>query len=361
MSVTLASVSSSTGTAALDELREALDQLTRENTSVLQLVSDYPPGDPADTKMATAIMKHAPISALLPSVVVRPLDTAQLSFRALMLAMSPSSCVGDNVWFYVNVAPIEKRHHRNGEHPFCVALLTNGKLVASPMAGYSLSAFKPWIKRLYVLRCDQKGKQFRSWQAFPEPLGQLLRGEFDVIESCDDALIESIPALPAQFVCDDDSFCNLRTLMCREDLEAQGFVWGDECILYRDGVPVSLVLFGDPQAGSEHNYGARWLSLKPGSNIIDPGDDQPQRTHLDLFRVYGKASRLAVYDINEFSISLWGAFSEAIAVATRARRTSGLLSAANGFAKVLRLRLHEWRSDVGDYERKQPVYSLKKI
>jgi len=342
------------------EMREAVERLTRHGSAVMQMVSDYPPGDPADAKMATAILKHCPVGTLLPSVTARPLDTAHLSFRALMLAVSPANCLRENVFFYLNVAPIEHQHERNGAHPFCVALLRSGQIVASPLAGFSFSAFKPWIKELYILQCDQRGRQFRSWQSFPAPLGRFLNGDFDVVDSEEQCTARAIPDLPEQFVWDDDSFCNLRTHTTREDMEARGFHWGDECVLLRDGIPVAKLLFGDPKPGREHRYDRRWLSLKPGSNIIEPIEGEKPLTYLDVFRVYGKASRLAVYDINRYDISLFGAVSEAFAVATRARRTSGVKGACLGFYRVLKLRLSEWWSDIADYERKRPVYSIVK-
>ena len=166
-----------------DTCPELAESLVRfEGGFVLQNVGDYAPGDPATAKMATPYCKGE-IGTLLPPVSCRPLDTKQGSFRAAMLALAPREQLGDNVFFYLNVAPIDSQADRNGHHQLCVAVLTNGRILAGPNAGFSFSFFKDWIKKLYVISCKQEGVQFRIWMSFPQELLRLLGGDYSVIEA----------------------------------------------------------------------------------------------------------------------------------------------------------------------------------
>ncbi len=351
-------VAPATESLARAALSEAIDRLLEDGAPAVQLISDYPSGDQADAKMATAVHRYVPGVSFLPTVTAEPLNTSQGSFRTLMLALAPEECRAKNVFFYLNVAPIDKQSARNGEHPFCVAVLTNGAVVFSPLAGFSLSAFKPYIQHLIVLKCDQAGKQFRSWQSFPPAIGRVFDRDWTVIDRVVTDMSE-VPEFPDSLIADDDPFGNLRTLSVREDVEALGIQWGDECCLLRNGIPVARVLFGDPRNGKKYSNGI--LSLKPGSNIIEPGGDREKIGFLDLFRVKGRAREDAVLDFEHFRISWFGALSEAAAVASRAARTSGLAAAFRGFFGVLAVRVPEKRKDVGAYERAVPVMTLRKL
>jgi len=348
-----------TKTVWIDQLQAALSPLINTKTGLfVQLIGDYKTGDQASAKMGTAIAAKCPPNCLplsfLPSVSVPPLDTVRGGFETAMLACGPLHLRPRNTLFYLNVAPIAKRDSRNGGHEFYAALLEDGTVVFSPSAGHSFSAIASRLRAVFVLACEQENVQFRSWALFPEIIGKLLEGDFSVVERVIEPNEFEFEAIPASFAVDFDNFGNIRSAQTTESLVHLGLSPGEPVVLLRDGVPIARGVFGNAPDGT--HYPDTWLSVKPGSNIV--GEAESSVTYLDIFRTAGSARRICVLDIEDFRISIGGAFSEACAVASRVRREFGILKAARGFFSVFRLRFSEWRRDVGDYERHIPVLTV---
>ncbi len=344
------------------ELDRAIARLTHSNALNCVLVSDYSPGDPAATKMEQALgaylRHHAESVSFHSHVSVPPLQTRRGGFRMAMLALGPEHLWGPNTVYYLNVAPIEHKDSRNGGHRFCAALLTNGVVVFSPDACQSFAELRPYIRAYFVLECDQEGKQFRSWQVFPEVIGSLLGKDDNVVSHV--LANGSRPVYPEteSLAIDIDNFGNLRLRVSREELEALGFVWGERVTVLRNGIPVARAIFGDPKGGRTPDDCS--FSIKPGSNIVVPGGELPPVTLLDLFGVGDSADDQIAWEISTFKNKRLFAWLEGYVVASTVVANYGWLRGIKAFLSVTRERREERKRKVGKHCRRVPVITFAK-
>lgn len=182
---------------------------------LVHLIADYGPGDLAFAEVRQRLAQHLPDAEVV-YTPVPPFDTLSAGFCIAQLALGDGPA---HRLIYCNVAPRadEEAPRADNEGERLVYLtLPSGVVVAAVNAGYTLSFLAGEAESLHEVEVSDTGSQFRSRDAFPPVLPQLLglleRPSDIPGPSLDPATIPPPPEATVIYV---DGYGNLKTSWTR--------------------------------------------------------------------------------------------------------------------------------------------------
>lgn len=183
---------------------------------LIHVVADYGVGDLAYAEVRQRLALHLPGVDVVYTPVA-PFDTLAAGFCIAQLALGegPSERV-----VYHNVAPREDedapRPDNEGEG-LVAARLGSGALVVGVNAGYAFSFLRDEVDALSAVAVPDSGSQFRSRDAFPALLPQLLDEDPAILAGS--VSPTDIPAPPDGVIAYVDGYGNLKTTWADPPLE----------------------------------------------------------------------------------------------------------------------------------------------
>jgi len=197
------------------------------NGPFILVIADYGKGDPAFGEVYQRIINLIP-DANIKDVSVEPLSTTQTGFWAYQFALNQDEimehCVGGKslrpTYIFMNTAPRKDnkgpRKDNEGER-LVLAELTNGVKVVGALSGESFSFIKPMIKKLSSIEVPATGSQFRSRDAFPNALKDVVLGAAHFQK---ELKIDSIPQLKKGYrIAHVDGFGNVKLTVRKSQCE----------------------------------------------------------------------------------------------------------------------------------------------
>ncbi|MFG1924762.1 hypothetical protein [Cryptosporangium sp. NPDC048952] len=174
---------------------------------LMHVVADYGPGDLAFAEVRQQLARYLP-GADVVYTPMRPFDTLGAGFCVAQLALTPGP---PDRLIYCNVAPRADsdapRPDNEGER-LLAARLPNGTHVVGVDAGYVFSFLRNEAETLTEIVIPPTGSQFRSRDAFPPLLPDVLNGDAEQVGTVDAA---DIPAPPERALVYVDGYGNLKT------------------------------------------------------------------------------------------------------------------------------------------------------
>lgn len=234
---------------------------------LVHVIADYGVGDLAYAEVRQQLARHLP-GADVVYTPVPPFDTVGAGFCLAQLALTPGPA--DRLIF-CNVAPradFDAPHPENEGERLLAARLADGAHVVGVDAGYVFSFLRNETESLTEIVIPPIGSQFRSRDAFPSLLPQVLRGDAERAGDVDPA---EIPPPPEHSIVYVDGYGNLTTTWTEPPAPSGSVVTlrvggVDVKALISDGtfdVPAGTLAFAPGNSGWTRRDGSevRWYEI----------------------------------------------------------------------------------------------------
>ena len=248
--------------------------------SLLHVICDYAPGDMAWAEVMSAVHAQIPGEWATHQTSVGSFDTISTGFVVAQLALAESTMRPPKLVLFANCAPrkdLTKARTNNEGEGLLYAALNNDVDVLIVNSGYSMSFLKNEIKKLWSVKVDAGGSQFRSRDNFPRVLGQLVSGDNSFMWHELNAG-ECIPDAPIDAVAYIDSFGNQKTTIRDGDPRLKQLAPGQRIKVIINGVTRTATV----ATGS--------FSVMEGDLAFAPGSSGHTLRYWEFFQRGGSAS-----------------------------------------------------------------------